>query len=449
MKILNILGMVVFLSLTTTTFYACDDEEPTVKDENTTTPDGDDNGNTNEDDDNDNDDDVSKEPSISGVFNVSDTEFSTPLTSVGLGTEVVIKGENLGEPTSITVCGMAIDLQSQIKNTSADKLTLVLPTELPEKETSELVYVTAAGEKKLTLAIEDGSTTVRGIDNEYALAGKEVEFFGTDFYYNRNLKVSLGDTELSLEKTNEKLSVTIPENAKGDQTLKLSYTGRNGEEQKYEYPYRKTPEIFLCRINGNFSDPGYQMEGVNWITYPYQTGSNEDPKPVTVNIKSESGDTSHDFYFEVVADNLPAWAYSSVATGSFKTTDFSNYNTIKSNLDDYWFKFEISIPENCPYPNPANIAETLSEAPEFQFKLGQTVDSGEKLNEYKWTGYDFDGNYHTNGKWRTISISLDQLGAFCANQYESVQFYAVVQNLKAANYNIAWKLANFRIEKKQ
>lgn len=439
MKILNIFGMIALMSLTSTMFYACNDEAPIVKEE-PTKPGGEDN------EDNDTDGDVVKKPSVSGIYSLYDTEYSTPLTTVELGTEVVVKGENLGAPTAITVCGMKIDLQNQVKDASADKLTVVLPSELPVAETKELVYATSAGEAKVELAIENNSTEVTGIDNEYALAGKEVEFFGTDFYYNRDLKVILGSTELELNKTNDKLSVTIPQDAQDNQTLTLSYTGRDGEEKVHEYPYRKTPEIFLCRINESFAEEGTQMEGINWITYPYKTGANNEPKPVTVSIKSESNDTSKDFYFEAVADNLPAWAYSSVATGTFKKADLQNYETIKSQLSDYWFKFEISIPETSPFPHKT--VGALAESKEFQLKLGQTAEGASTACQYNWTGYDFGGNYHTYGKWRTVSISLDEMGEFYANKYGNVQFYCVTQYQTVADYIINWKFANFRIEKK-
>ena len=147
-------------------------------------------------------------PVITAVYDITDTEYQTPLTEAERGQVLCIVGENLNNLQSLVFNTVEADLSQTY--TASTKAIVRVPEEYSRLGENTIVYTTDKGTAVYSFAIALPDAEFYGLVNEFAAPGTQAVVTGKNLqYYDFTLTLNGEELPLSLDDT--ELSFTVPE----------------------------------------------------------------------------------------------------------------------------------------------------------------------------------------------------------------------------------------------
>lgn len=351
-------------------------------------------------------------PVITGVYDVSDVELTTPLTQGELEQMVTIVGMNLNAVQSITFNTVPCDMSNVY--TMSTKAIVQIPSTLSMEHVNQIEYVTDKGTATYDFLIPFPELTVTGMECEFKNAGEAVTILGKNFDlydFGNASKVTLNGTELAVsDVTSKSMKATIPTGTADNSKIVLSWADAEGTPLSATLVYRPTAHLLF----GNFDDAEINIDGAlkNHLSI-------EDDSQV-------SGATASLGYKHLhFTGNYSAWSWNTIDI----TRNMVEVEGDLSNLDDYVMKFEVQNAKSFPMSTDTHL--------EFAFNWGDT---------YNWNIGDGVG-INTQGDWLTITLPLAEMATKGISKPGAWQIFRIVFQPKTA-MDVDFRLGNFRIEKK-
>lgn len=341
-------------------------------------------------------------PVITRITLAKDTavaENQEIISGGSLASMISIYGENLSQVTSVKFNDVEADLKTIFAQNS--RIVLPIPRVLPNEIDNKLTVTTSMGNVSTDFEVSIPDLIVAGFENEFATAGDTLKIVGENFdlydLTEEKGKVTLGDRNLDiLDADQNYVTIVMPEGIPDNTEIKVS-------GGKTESP-----------ISIRFRDSGISIltfEGLWPDLPPFADGTNEgDPKP-PLGVEK----------FIRLNTELAAWSWNTIYGGGYTlyTSD------INANPENYQIKFEVNT----------NKAISFGD-----ILLG--ANAGEE--NYLWDAAEGGIPFHTNGKWRTVRIELQDTGWKPDSGWNG--FSITYQPQKDAN--VDFSIANARIVKK-
>lgn len=352
-------------------------------------------------------------PEIDAVFDVADTESTTPLESGSLNQMIRIEGRNLSQVESVTFNGIAVDVK-QIYATSAASY-LKIPRTIPEQVTNELVYTTSKGSIRVPFEVTIPHLRIEGLANEFCRAGQSVEVKGEYFDLfgfgtpGSAAHITLNGTELEVDSITESyMSIVIPEGTPDNSIIDFSWQEVGTDVYTMRVPFRFSKYIFMPDLTA----VGWWDAGVK--------------KYITDGSHAGDPESTYGNFFRITG-SFDQWSWNTFGGGS-------NWPDLdcRDDLSKYVFKFEVCSAAAHPFYD--------SEEWGYYFALNDA-------DNYAWNP-SAGVSFNTYGEWRTISIPLNLVAA--KNGVPAPGTWANFCMVLQPNTDGGWKVdhsfANFRVE---
>ena len=351
-------------------------------------------------------------PVIEAIYDVEDTESTTPLTSGSLNQMIRIAGKNLSHVKEVSFNGISVDVK-QIYATSENSY-IKIPRQIPDNVTNVLEYTTELGTVREEFEVTIPSMRLEGLANEFCRAGESVEVkgeffdlfgFGTE---GSDAHITLNGNELAVDSITESyMSIVIPEGTPDNSVINFSWKEVGDKTVSKNIPFRYSKYILMP-----------DLTAVGWwdstVTRFITDGSHAgDPVPTTGN------------YFRITG-TFDQWSWNTFGGGS-------NWPDIdcRENPDDFVFKFEVCSASSTPFYD--------SEEWGYYFSLNDG-------DNYSWNP-SAGVSFNTYGRWQTISIPLSRLTSKGLPEPGTwANFCMVLQPNTAGGWKVDHSFANFRIE---
>ena len=343
-------------------------------------------------------------PQIHAVYDVADTEKTTPITQGELNQMVRIVGENLNEAVSIRFNTIEVDMQEIY--TMGKEAIVRIPNVLSREQVNAIEYTTPLGSATYDFLIPFPALQVRGMENEFANAGDSIILLGQhfDIYdFGGSSFVSIGEQQLPIGMVAEdRMSVYLPEDIAENTAITVHWTNEKNEAFAKDFTFRPTRYL----LYGDWSDTQVSVSGPLKVT-------KESDDAITTGAAWLNRDHLH------LQGSLGAW--------SWNTIDLSRnmIDQTVENPEEWVLKFELLTAENFPLQEIIPL--------QFCFNWGDT---------YAW---EFT-TVNTFGQWRTMRLPLAPMatkGIANAGAWQTLRL--VVQPIQACD--IDCRIANLRLEK--
>ena len=351
-------------------------------------------------------------PVITGVYDVSDTHLTTPITQGDLEQTVIIVGMNLNDVQSVKFNTVECDMSNVY--TMSTKAIVQIPGTLSMEHVNQIEYTTPQGTASYDFLIPFPDLIVTGLDCEFKTPGQPVTVMGRNFDiydFGHTSKVSMNGTVLPVsEVTSKSMTFTVPEETTDNSKIVLSWEDAEGNGHTATLFYRPTTHL----LYGDFEDAELNIDGPlkNHLTI-------EDDGSVWNTTASLGYKHLH------FTGSYSAWSWNTIDI----VRNMVEVEGDLSNLDDYVLKFEVQNAKNFPLSPDTHL--------EFAFNWG---------NSYNWNIGDGAG-INTYGDWQTVTLPLADMATKGISKPGSWQIFRIIFQPKVA-MDVDFCLGNFRIEKK-
>jgi len=349
-------------------------------------------------------------PTITAVYDIADTAYSTPITTGELGQMVMVVGKNLNQATAIKFNTVECDMKEVY--TMATQAVVRIPSTLSMEHVNQIEYTTPQGSTTYGFTIPFPDLTVDGLMCEFVNGGQPVTVTGKNFdlYDFGNVsKAYIGTTELTIsDVTNTSMKIMIPDATPDNSIITLHWQDANGSELTTTLPYRPTAHLLF----GDFSNVQMNIDGVVNVT-------KENDSDVTTGA-AWLGYTHLHF-----SGSYGAWAWNTIDL----SCNMVNTDGDLSDLSQYVLKFEVLNSNNFPLTENTGL--------QFCFNWG---------NSYSWNPGDGQG-INTFGQWQTVTLPLEPMATNGISAPGSWQTLRIIFQ-PHTDYDADFRMANFRIEKK-
>lgn len=345
-------------------------------------------------------------PTITAIYDVADTELTTPITSGYPGQNICIVGENLNFLKSLKFNTVEADVS--ITYTMSTKAYVQIPTEFSHETVNTIEYTTDMGTVSFAFPILLPALGVYSLSNDFQAAGQEVTIYGANFdYYGFGEKdtqaaVLVNGKQVSLRFVSaDALRVVIPDDTPDNSTISVRWQDGDGETKTKMLPFRPTATMLIQDIT--------QVKPDKYVTL-------ETDADVT-STKSSLGRPHLHF-----SGNIMAWSWIEL---NFSQTVPDIYNP--SAVSDYEFVFELLTANKCPL---------ASEGYEFAW-------NNDWNNSYKWSPSTVD----TKGEWTTVRLPLSAVAPKGFGEAGAAMTFSIGFQ-PTYDYSADFRLGNFRIQKR-
>ena len=348
-------------------------------------------------------------PEITAVYDGTDIQLATPITSGLPGQNIIITGKNLNNLRSLKFNTVEADLSKTY--TASTKAYVSIPTAFALEHQNLIEYTTDKGTATIAFIVKFPELVVSHLDNEFAAPGDVVKVIGENFDYygfdeeGTGSTVSINGQTVKVEYVSaEGIGVKVPAGIKDNSTVTVNWTDVAGEKQSVSIPLRPTTGRLFEELTKKM------------LTKTDRAVSIEDDSQVT-SCNSKLG-TNHLH----ISGTLKAWSWLELAISQTLP------NLSISDVADYCLAFEV-----------LNAEDNKLLGSGYEFAWNSDWD-----HAYKWN----PGNgFTTNGKWQTVYIPLasftpNGIGASGSHMNLSFGFQP------SENYKADFRLGNFRIQKK-
>ena len=342
-------------------------------------------------------------PQISAVFDVADTQRSTPITEGTLNQMVVLVGDNLNNVTRIAFNTVECNLSEVY--TQKQQAIVRIPSKLSMEHVNKIEYTTDKGTATFDFTIPFPALTVSHLDNEFMWAGGDVTVHGNNFdlygFEGGTSTVTIGGTTvMPTDITSSTMKLHIPEGTPDNSKILFTWNDDNGQQQQKALPFRPSSAL----LYGDFAGVQMSVDG-------------------SVTVVAESTDGYGNLHF---TGSYGAWAWNTIDLSSnmIATPVVDN-----AALDNYVLKFELQTATNFPVTENTGL--------QFCFNWG---------DNYVWNPADGLG-INTLGKWQTVALPLAPMatkGISAPNTWQTLRI--IFQPL--ADYEADFRIANLRIVEK-
>ena len=343
-------------------------------------------------------------PQISAVYDVTDTEHTSPISEGTLGQLVTIVGRNLNHPTRIAFNTVECDLGEAY--TETDRAVVRIPSRLSMEHNNSIEYTTADGTTRFPFVIPFPPLSVTHLSNEFIWAGGEVTVYGKNFdlydFEGGTSVVTVGSTRVwPTDITSSQMTIRIPEGTPDDSQILLTWEDAEGSQQQTSLPYRPSSHL----LYGSFSGVTIATDG-------------------SVQVAAESIDGYGCLHF---TGSYSTWAWNTIdlSCNMIATEPVIDGST----PDKYVLKFELQTAQNFPVTDDTGL--------QFSFNWG---------NSYAWSPADGQG-INTFGAWQTVTLPLAPMASNGIKNAGEWQTLRIIFQPHAA-YEADFRLANLRIVEK-
>ena len=211
-------------------------------------------------------------PQITGVYEVRDVIFDTPLSSIAPGQRIRLRGTNLNHVQRISF--NSIEVPAQQAACASDYCVVKVPEEFDIRQTEGISYTTDMGTTTTDITITPLSLVMNGLSNAFAPAGQDAIINGQHFkayHFGEDEATSVilnGSTPLQVkEVTVSSMLVNIPGDTPDNSTISFNWTTAEGTPMTYTSHYR--PTAYRCfttlplTLGDSFNDQeGYDLNAV-------------------------------------------------------------------------------------------------------------------------------------------------------------------------------------------
>lgn len=342
-------------------------------------------------------------PQISAVFDVADTQRSTPITEGTLNQMVVLVGDNLNNVTRIAFNTVECNLSEVY--TQKQQAIVRIPSKLSMEHVNKIEYTTDKGTATFDFTIPFPALTVSHLDNEFMWAGGDVTVHGSNFdlydFEGGTSTVTIGGTTvMPTDITSSTMKLHIPEGTPDNSKILFTWNDDNGQQQQKALPFRPSSAL----LYGDFAGVQMSVDG-------------------SVTVVAESTDGYGNLHF---TGSYGAWAWNTIDLSSnmIATPVVDN-----AALDNYVLKFELQTATNFPVTENTGL--------QFCFNWGDS---------YAWNPADGQG-INTLGQWQTVALPLAPMatkGISAPNTWQTLRIIFQPH----ADYEADFRLANLRIVEK-
>lgn len=342
-------------------------------------------------------------PQISAVFDVADTQRSTPITEGTLNQMVVLVGDNLNNVTRIAFNTVECNLSEVY--TQKQQAIVRIPSKLSMEHVNKIEYTTDKGTATFDFTIPFPALTVSHLDNEFMWAGGDVTVHGSNFdlydFEGGTSTVTIGGTTvMPTDITSSTMKLHIPEGTSDNSKILFTWNDDNGQQQQKTLPFRPSSAL----LYGDFAGVQMSVDG-------------------SVTVVAESTDGYGNLHF---TGSYGAWAWNTIDLSSnmIATPVVDN-----AALDNYVLKFELQTATNFPVTENTGL--------QFCFNWG---------DNYVWNPADGLG-INTLGKWQTVALPLAPMatkGISAPNTWQTLRIIFQPH----ADYEADFRIANLRIVEK-
>ena len=342
-------------------------------------------------------------PQISAVFDVADTQRSTPITEGTLNQMVVLVGDNLNNVTRIAFNTVECNLSEVY--TQKQQAIVRIPSKLSMEHVNKIEYTTDKGTATFDFTIPFPALSVSHLDNEFMWAGGDVTVHGSNFdlydFEGGTSTVTIGGTTvMPTDITSSTMKLHIPEGTPDNSKILFTWNDDNGQQQQKALPFRPSSAL----LYGDFAGVQMAVDG-------------------SVTVVAESTDGYGNLHF---TGSYGAWAWNTIDLSSnmIATPVVDN-----AALDNYVLKFELQTATNFPVTENTGL--------QFCFNWG---------DNYVWNPADGLG-INTLGQWQTVALPLAPMatkGISAPNTWQTLRI--IFQPL--ADYEADFRIANLRIVEK-
>ncbi len=350
-------------------------------------------------------------PEITAVYDGTDTQFTTPITSGLPGQTIIIVGKNLNNLKSLKFNTVEADL---IKTyTASTKAYVSIPTAFALEHQNQIEYTTDQGTATYAFVVNFPELTVNCLDNEFVTPGEVVKVLGENFdYYGFEEKgssstVCINGQPLPIEYVSDvEIGVRVPANTEDNSILTINWIDSSGKNQSVNLPLRPTKGLLFTELTKEM------------LTRTDRAVSIEDDSQVT-SCNSKLG-TKHLH----ISGTLKSWSWLELAVSKILP------NLGISNVDDYNFVFEV-----------LTAVDNSLLGSGYEFAWNSDWD-----HSYKWNPGNGNG-LNTSGKWQTIRFPLSEIAPNGISSSDS-ELTLSFGFQPSENYKADFRLGNFRIQKK-
>ena len=342
-------------------------------------------------------------PQISAVFDVADTQRSTPITEGTLNQMVVLVGDNLNNVTRIAFNTVECNLSEVY--TQKQQAIVRIPSKLSMEHVNKIEYTTDKGTATFDFTIPFPALTVSHLDNEFMWAGGDVTVHGSNFdlydFEGGTSTVTIGGTTvMPTDITSSTMKLHIPEGTPDNSKILFTWNDDNGQQQQKALPFRPSSAL----LYGDFAGVQMSVDG-------------------SVTVVAESTDGYGNLHF---TGSYGAWAWNTIdlSCNMIATPVVDN-----AALDNYVLKFELQTATNFPVTENTGL--------QFCFNWGDS---------YAWNPADGLG-INTLGQWQTVALPLAPMatkGISAPNTWQTLRIIFQPH----ADYEADFRLANLRIVEK-
>lgn len=349
-------------------------------------------------------------PEITAVYDGTDIQLSTPISSGRPGQNIIIVGKNLNNLNSLKFNTVEADLSKTY--TISTKAYVSIPTAFALERQNKIEYTTDKGTATFPFVVKFPELVVSGLENDFTAPGEVLKVVGENFDYygfdekGTDSKVSINGQTLAIEYVSaEGVGVKVPTGTQDNSLVTVSWIDTSGEAQAVSLPLRSTAGRLFEELTKKM------------LTKTDRAVSIEDDSQVT-SCNSKLG-TNHLH----ISGTLKAWSWLELAVSQI-LPDLSI-----SDVTDYNLVFEVLTAE-----------ENKLLGTGYELAWNSDWD-----NAYKWNpgnGYGLN----TNGKWQTVHIPLS---SFAPNGISSSDNEMTLSFgfQPSENYKADFRLGNFRIQK--
>jgi len=348
-------------------------------------------------------------PEITAVYDGTDIQLATPITSGLPGQNIIIVGKNLNNLRSLKFNTVEADLSKTY--TVSTKAYVSIPTAFALEHQNQIEYTTDKGTATYPFVVKFPELVVSHLDNEFAAPGDVVKVIGENFDYygfdeeGTGSTVSINGQTVKVEYVSaEGVGVKVPAGTKDDSQVTVNWSDAAGESQSVSLPLRSTTGRLFKELTKKM------------LVKTDRTVSIEDDSQVT-SCNSKLG-TNHLH----ISGTLKSWSWLELAISQTLP------NLSISDVADYCLAFEV-----------LNAEDNKLLGSGYEFAWNSDWD-----HAYKWN----PGNgFTTNGKWQTVYIPLASFtpNGISASDKETTLSFGFQPS---ENYKADFRLGNFRIQKK-
>ena len=371
-------------------------------------------------------------PEITAIYDMQDTDLSSPLTSGFLNQYIHLVGKNLANVKSINIDGLDVDIDSRSYSENGDSY-IRIPRAIPENGTGVIRYETDKGSTSFKFAVFVPSLRFDGLSNEFAWQGSKVQLIGEyfDLYQFGDtleaspVKIEINNTEedyhaiVHCDSCSEALTtMRIPLDCPDNSLITFSWEESGEKHMSKTIYYRPIDKLMF----GDFKDFGFwNEEGSAELT---NGGNPGDPEWLG-------------FPFQRHNVTLGSWDWWSTGIGGPWRYDFGS-----EEIDSFDFVFEVCTASSTPFYDYSYNGWNEARAGGYMFTIGGGIRT-------QWDPINNNGLTNTGGKWRTVHLPLSQFmaGVVPPDKGAWVDFEFACQPNNESGWVVDHSFAHFRIQK--